>query len=150
MVFGGGNTATVASSTNVTLANNFTAASAFGNFTASGGTMTINGNFTGGQQWNVTPTNKITFAGTNTLVGVQRPRPEYHPPEPAAWTSPERRRSAAPATEQVLATFLIAGAAVSVKTGGTLNINGTTNATKASVIVSNSAATGTLRLTAAR
>ena len=40
--------------------------------------------------------------------------------------------------------LLIAGAAVSVKTGGTLNINGTTNASKASVIVSNSAATGTL------
>jgi fibronectin-binding autotransporter adhesin len=65
VTFGGG---TLASSTNVTLANNLSTASANGNITASGGTMVLNGNITGDRGVTLTPTNKITLAGTNSFA----------------------------------------------------------------------------------
>ncbi|MEO7931558.1 MAG: autotransporter-associated beta strand repeat-containing protein, partial [Chthoniobacterales bacterium] len=134
VVFLGGspNASTVASSANVTLANNFTASGAFATFNASGGTMTINGNFTGTQQVNLTPTNKITFAGTNSLVSGFGGQGLNIGAGAGGVDFTGSTTVSGASTAAGAGYLLISGTAVSVKTGGTLTINGTTNASKAS------------------
>jgi autotransporter-associated beta strand protein len=66
VTIGGGN---LSNTTGVALANNFTLNNGT-TFTAGSGTMALNGNITGSPNgnWTLTPTNKITLGGTNNVT----------------------------------------------------------------------------------
>ncbi|MEO7099562.1 MAG: autotransporter-associated beta strand repeat-containing protein [Luteolibacter sp.] len=64
----GSGVAVLADTTSVILSNNLSTTSGGANLNASGGTMVLNGNITGGNGVSLTPTNKITLAGTNSFA----------------------------------------------------------------------------------
>jgi len=142
----GGTTLAVASAAGVTISNAFTFAGAQ-TTTAANGPLTLNGNISGttAAAWNLNSTNKITLGGTNSLTL-------------AAGTG--MIVNAGAGGVDITGSTTISGAAnsnsgylteqgnvtLTIQTGGSLTINGTTNATIPNTIIGQNAGTSTLTI----
>jgi autotransporter-associated beta strand protein len=142
VTMGGGN---LSNTTAVTLANNFTLNNGT-TFTAGSGTMVLNGNVTGSPagSWTLTPTNKITLAGTNNLTMSANFGGLLINAGSVDITG-STTISGAAANQQSGYMNVIGTSTVAIKSGGSLTINGTTNATPPTGIIGqNAAGTSTL------
>jgi autotransporter-associated beta strand protein len=135
----GGN---LSNTTGVTLANNFT----FNNgttFTAGSGTLALNGNITGSPNgtWNLTSTNKITLAGTNNVTLSGNFAGFFVNAGAGGVDVTGNTTITGNVANQQSGYLNMAGAAtLTVKSGGSLAINGTAHATFPTSIVGQNAA----------
>ena len=137
---------TVTNSTAVTLANNFTT-TALPTFTSSGGTMVLNGNITGGQGVTLNATNKITLAGTNSFGTSSAVNGVLQVNAGAGGVDITGSTTVGTGTSAAFGgTLVLAGTTtLTVQSGGSLSIVGSTNATPPpSIIGQNLAGTSTV------
>lgn len=143
VTMGGGN---LSNTTGVTLANNFT----FNNgttFTAGNGTLALNGNITGSPtgNWTLTATNKITFAGTNSITNSANFGGFIVTGVGGVDITGSTVISGAAANQQSGYLSHAGNSTITVKSTGSLAINGTTNASPpGSIVGQNAAGTSTL------
>lgn len=144
VTMGGGS---LSNTTGVTLANNFTLNNGT-TFTAGNGTMTLNGNITGSPNgiWNLTPTNKITLAGINSITNSSNFGGfNINAGAGGVDITGSTTITGNVANQQSGYLNMVGTTSLSVKSGASLAINGTTHATfPTSIIGQNAAGTSTL------
>ena len=142
VIMGGGN---LADTTAVTLANNFTLNNGT-TFTAGSGAMTLNGNITGSPtgSWNLTATNKITLAGTNSITNSGNFAGLIVTGAGGVDITGSTTINGAAANQQSGHLTVSGNSTVTVKSTGSLAINGTTNTPPGSIVGQNAAGTSTL------
>jgi autotransporter-associated beta strand protein len=142
VIMGGGN---LADTTAVTLANNFTLNNG-STFTAGSGAMTLNGNITGSPtgSWTLTATNKITLAGTNSVTNSGNFAGLIVSGVGGVDITGSTTVNGAAANQQSGHLTVSGNSTVTVKSTGSLAINGTTNTAPGSIIGQNAAGTSTL------
>lgn len=144
VTMGGGS---LSDTTAVTLANNFTLNNGT-TFTAGSGTLTLNGNITGSPNgtWNLTPTNKITLGGTNSITNSSNFGGfNINAGAGGVDITGSTTITGNVANQQSGYMNMVGTTSLAVKTGASLTINGTTHATfPTSIIGQNAAGTSTL------
>lgn len=144
VTIGGGN---LSDTTGVTLANNFTLNNGT-TFTAGSGSLALNGNITGSPNgsWNLTPTNKITLGGTNNVtISSNFGGFIVNAGAGGVEISGSTTVSGNVANQQSGYLSMAGAATLTVKSGGSLAINGTTHASfPTSIVGQNAAGTSTV------
>jgi len=141
------NSTTLDAASAATISNNITVTGT-PTFTANGGTLTVNGNITGSAvgNWNLSPTNKITLGGTNSLT----------------FTSANRGLLITTGSVDITGSTTIDGGAnnnagfatignaspttLTILNGGSLAINGTTGTTPGTIVGQNANSDSTLNV----
>ncbi len=142
VTFNGG---TLANSANVTLANNLSTTSNTANITASGGTMVLNGNTTGANGFNLTPTNKITLGGTNNITNTASGGAGLSITGGAGGVDITGSTTVAGTASTNNGYLSVAGTVtLTVQSGGSLTVNGTTSTVPNSIVGQNASGTSTL------
>ncbi|MCW1925731.1 autotransporter-associated beta strand repeat-containing protein [Luteolibacter arcticus] len=143
VTIGGGN---LSNTTGVTIANNVTLNNGT-TFTAGSGTLALNGNITGSPtgNWNLTATNKITLAGTNSTTSTGNFAGFIVTGAGGLDITGSTTVNGAAANQQSGYLSHAGNSTLTVKSTGSLAINGTTNASfPNSIVGQNAAGTSTL------
>ncbi|MCW1925732.1 autotransporter-associated beta strand repeat-containing protein [Luteolibacter arcticus] len=130
------------------LSNNITLNNA-STFTSTGGTLALNGNITGSPNgnWNLTATNKITLGGSNSITNSGNFAGLIVTGAGGVDVTGSTTINGAAANQESGYLSLAGNSAITVKSTGSLAINGTSNAGKPnSIIGQNAAGTSTLLL----